>query len=131
MELMKNDRCFVCGPNNDAGLRAVFQRDDQRHLAFGRLCLAEPFQGWRGRVHGGVLAALLDEACIYASLGLGGNPVTADLQVRYLLPVPCGCEVTLFGEVVEWRKKLVKAHSRLVLDGRIHAEGQARIILMR
>jgi uncharacterized protein (TIGR00369 family) len=129
VNLTKADGCFVCGQDNDNGLQAAFRFNATLLFSFCRLTLDDRFQGWQGVVHGGILAALLDEACIYAALGVGPKPVTADLKVRYRRPVPCNAAVTLFGEVVERRRQVVRARARLVCNGKVHAEAEGRIFL--
>jgi uncharacterized protein (TIGR00369 family) len=129
MELTRAGKCFVCGENNPSGVQALFRSNGDLLCSFCRVSLGERFQGWEGIVHGGIIASLLDEACIYAAFGLEGLAVTADLRLRYLKPVPCGYEVTLFGEVVKHRKHIVHTRSRLVFDGEICAEAEAKLFL--
>jgi uncharacterized protein (TIGR00369 family) len=129
VNLSKADSCFVCGQDNAGGLQAPFRFNTRYLFSFCQLTLDERFQGWQGVVHGGILAALLDEACIYAALGVGPRPVTADLKVRYRRPVPCHAAVTLFGEVVQRRRQIVHARARLVYNGRVRAEAEGRVFL--
>lgn len=129
MQLTKTVNCFVCGNDNRNGLHAAFQTNGNLMCSFGSVLLGETFQGWGQIVHGGILAALLDEACIYAVMPLGQQAVTAELQVRYRKPVPCGQTVTLFGEVIKHRRHVVTARSRLALAGEIYAEAEARLFL--
>jgi uncharacterized protein (TIGR00369 family) len=131
MVLTKTENCFVCGEKNRKGLQAAFQTNSDLLCSFGSVVLAETFQGWGNIVHGGILAALLDEACIYAAMSLEKQAVTAELQIRYRKPVPCGCQVTLFGEVISHRKQIVLARARLVLGGEIYTEAEARIFLSK
>ena len=131
MQLSKTGNCFVCGNDNRHGLRATFQSNGDLMCSFGSVLLGETFQGWGQIVHGGILAALLDEACIYAVMSLGQQAVTAELQVRYRKPVPCGQVVTLFGEVLKHRRQVVMARSRLVLAGEVYAEAEARLFLAK
>ena len=130
MDLDKDRGCFVCGQENSTGLQAVFNCDPENLRSFCRLTLGERFQGWQGVVHGGVIASLLDEACIYAGRSLAETLVTAELSVRYRKPVPVGQEVTVQGEVLERRRKVLKVRARLELDGELHVEAEARIFLL-
>lgn len=129
MQLDRTDGCFVCGENNRMGIQACFHANPDLLCSFARVVLPSHFQGWGEIVHGGVLAALLDEACIYAALGLAPKAVTAELQVRYRKPVSCGEAVAIFGEVVSHRRMVVTARSRLVMAGEVHATAEARIFL--
>jgi uncharacterized protein (TIGR00369 family) len=129
MQLAKTDECFVCGEQNRAGIRAPFRSNLDLLCSFCTVSLEDRFQGWGKIVHGGILAALLDEACIYAAKGLGGKAVTAELRLRYFKPVPCGHRMTLFGEVVEQRRRIVRARSRAVLGGEVCVEAEAKLFI--
>lgn len=130
--LVKDDGgCFVCGRDNPVGFRIPFVVDRDRQRAEGRTTIAEQFQGWQGIVHGGVVAALLDEVCMHACRTVGDQMVTAEITVRYREPVPTGREVLLVGEVCGSERRLVLARGRLELDGRVAAEADARIFRLR
>ncbi len=79
--------CFVCGQENPLGLRLAWTlRADGRAAA--RFRAGRHHQGWIGVVHGGILAAVLDEA-MAQRLQLGGlRTVTAKLEIRYRRPTP-------------------------------------------
>lgn len=130
MDFDKDRGCFVCGPENNTGLQAVFSMDRDNLSSCCRLTLGDRFQGWQGVVHGGVIASLLDEACIYAGRSLAETLVTAELSVRYRKPVPVGREVMVRGEVLERRRKVLKARALLEIDGALYAEAEARIFLV-
>lgn len=130
MNLDKDRGCFVCGPDNAMGLQAVFSCDKELKQSFCRLTIEDNFQGWHSIVHGGIIASLLDEACIYAGRALAETLVTAELSVRYRKPVPVGQEVVITGKVLEKRRKVLKVKSCLELNGEIHAEAEGRIFLI-
>jgi uncharacterized protein (TIGR00369 family) len=130
MEVNLSRGCFVCGPENACGLQAKFTTDREHHRSCCRLAIGDRFQGWQDVVHGGVIAALLDEACIYAGLGLGDQLVTAELTVRYKKPLATGREVLVTGEVVEQRRKILRVKARIEMDGAVYAEAESRIFLL-
>ena len=130
MDLDKDRGCFVCGPENATGLQAVFTCDKELKQSFCRLTIEERFQGWQSIVHGGVIASLLDEACIYAGRALAETLVTAELSVRYRKPVPVGQEITIQGEVLEQRRKVLKVKARLEINGEVYAEADGRVFLV-
>lgn len=130
MDLDKDRGCFVCGPENATGLQAGFSFDPEQQRSFCKLTIGERFQGWADVVHGGVIASLLDEACIYAGRGLAETLVTAELNVRYRKPVPVGQEVNVTGEVLERRRKILKVRAQLEVNGELHAEADARVFLL-
>ncbi len=119
--------CFVCGPQNPGGLKADFTTDIAACSSFAEVQLDAAFQGWQDVVHGGVLAALLDEACIYACRALAEQCVTAELQIRYRKPVPVGSQVEVSGQLVDRSRKIWQAKAQLKVAGVLHAEAQAKI----
>jgi acyl-coenzyme A thioesterase PaaI-like protein len=127
--LVKDRGCFVCGPDNARGLRALFEIDPEGHTAFCRMIVPGWSQGWQDVVHGGILATLLDEACVHASRTLGPLPVTAELKVKFRRAVPVGTEIHIHGEVTERRKRIVQARARIEVIGEVHAEAEAKIFL--
>ncbi len=85
--------CFVCGRENHGGLRARWTSDRATGEVRAVVTVPETFNGYPGVVHGGILAALLDEAMVRAVLVEGGFEdllVTAKLEVAYRRPTPTG-----------------------------------------
>ena len=128
--MIKDNGCFVCGPANERGLRAEFTIDREARAASSRLALPAWSQGWRGVVHGGILSTLLDEACVHACRTVGPHPVTAELTVRFRKPVPVAAEISVRGEVVEVRRRVLQARARLEIGGESYAEAEARVMLV-
>ncbi len=56
-------------------------------------------EGYKGILHGGVLASLLDEVMIKAVLVKAVFCVTAELTVRYKKPAPISERLALFGHI--------------------------------
>ncbi len=91
--------CFGCSPDNLHGLHLQFWKNDDEVIAIWKP--DSRFEGWKGIVHGGIQATLIDEVAswyIFAVLGTSG--VTSDLNIRYKKPLP-----------VNAQKILVRAHS--------------------
>ena len=130
IDFNKDRGCFVCGQENASGLQAVFSYDKELLTSFCHLTIGDQFQGWPDIVHGGVIASLLDEACIYAGRALAETLVTAELSVRYRQPVSVGQKVTIQGEVVERRRKVLRVKARLEVDGKLCAEADAKVFLL-
>ena len=78
--------CFGCGADNPAGLKLSFSKQEDRVEA--TVVFGVDHAGWADIVHGGIVAAALDEAMGWAmSLLVGKNGVTSSLNVRYRRPV--------------------------------------------
>jgi acyl-coenzyme A thioesterase PaaI-like protein len=80
--------CLGCGADNQLGLRLRFAVENGEIAC--EVLPAEHFQGFRGYLHGAAIAAIMDEVQARASWALGIATVTAELNVRYLAPVPMG-----------------------------------------
>ena len=121
--------CFVCGVDNAAGLHAHFYQIDSR-TCVGRFLPDENHQGYPGRVHGGVISAMLDETLGRAVWGDAKTwGVTAELTVRYKSPVPLGEMLTVVGRVTYERRRLFKAEGELLTaDGIVAVEAHGTYV---
>lgn len=127
MRLEVDQYCFVCGPENPAGLRAEFQCANGK--ATGRFFARDEHQGYTGLSHGGILAALLDESMVYAAATLGRWVATAEMTIRYVRPAPTGQWLKLRAEVTLHRRKLVEAMAEIASeDGTVLASATGKLI---
>jgi acyl-coenzyme A thioesterase PaaI-like protein len=94
--------CFVCGVDNLFGLKLKFYESEPGHV-HAETIVPEQFQGYPGVVHGGIVAAMLDE--VSGRSMIRGEPprfmVTAKMEVRYRKPVPVGKRLFLEGKAKE------------------------------
>lgn len=122
--------CFVCGPENPIGLRASFVTDQATCTSTAALRLEVAYQGWQGVIHGGIIASLLDEACIYACRAKAEQCVTAELQIRYRKPLPVGTEVVVTGQLLDSSRKVWQAAAQLKSDETLYAEATAKVFIL-
>jgi uncharacterized protein (TIGR00369 family) len=80
--------CFGCGGANPRGMKLTFEQDDTAKRIRGAFKLGAEYQGGPGFIHGGIIAAVLDEAMGKVSRFRSVRAVTAELIVEYLKPVP-------------------------------------------
>jgi uncharacterized protein (TIGR00369 family) len=121
--------CFVCGEKNPNGLQLSFKIDKGLQTLQTTFVASPTFQGWDGIVHGGIISTLLDEAMAKLVYELEYSAVTASLEVRFKHPAPILQPLSIYGEVVEVNKRLIKAKSRVVKeDGTLLAEGKSTFI---
>jgi uncharacterized protein (TIGR00369 family) len=111
VQLLTDQHCFVCGPENPCGLHLKFFWEEGK--ASAHLTLSEKHQGYSGVGHGGIVGAVLDEVMIYAAVPLGHWAATAELNIRYLKPVQVGQTYVVTGEVVRRQRRLIEARSEL------------------
>ncbi|MCL2760258.1 MAG: PaaI family thioesterase [Desulfuromonadales bacterium] len=122
MQVIDDNRCFVCGKENPVGLKAEFIVDPELRKAETTVKIPEVFQGWQGITHGGIISALLDEICAQACMASGLQIVTSELKIRFRSPLPTGSTVKVFGEVVGERRRIIDVKGRMELDGKVVAE---------
>ncbi len=121
--------CFVCGMENPSGLHAHFyQLDDSTCVA--RFVPDASHQGYPGRVHGGVVAAILDETmgrAIWSDLTQWG--VTVELNLRYKAPVPLDETLTIVGRLTADSRRVFEAEGQLLLaDGTVAVTAQGKFV---
>lgn len=110
--LPASHHCFVCGRDNPNGLRLRFE---QRAGTVSTTCrLDGSYNGFTDRAHGGIVAALLDEAMGWATaLANRRFTYTAELAVRYRTPVPLDAELRVEGWIERRTRRLTFAEGRL------------------
>lgn len=109
---LEDDRhCFACGMDNPEGLRIEWAVEGKTMTA--QFTPEKKFQGWKGIAHGGIIATLLDEAMTRLAWIVCGGALTAEMTVRYVLPVPVGEPVFIRGEIVAESRKLVEMKASL------------------
>ncbi len=117
--------CFVCGLENPIGLKLSFYEDDDSQVTT-TWTPREEHQGYPGLLHGGITAALLDEALGRTVINRDLWVVTAKMEIRYRNPIPIGEPLSVVAEVTRISKRIVEARGELRLsDGRIGAEANA------
>jgi uncharacterized protein (TIGR00369 family) len=92
----------------------------------------ERFNGYPGFVHGGIVAALIDETAGRALLleGMWDELfVTLKLEVKYRRPTPTGEPLTVVGRVLRRGSGRARVAAKIVLaDGTVTAEGEAIVV---
>lgn len=99
------NRCFVCGPSNDIGLKVRFRLDD-KDVCHAEWTSTDEYAGYDGVTHGGILFCLLDDVMANLLFLKGEVCVTAKADVRFHEPLGIGETVLLTGHLVKRRGKL-------------------------
>jgi len=110
--------CIVSGEANPMGVAIKVHREGAEAVA--KVTLGPAFEGAPGRAHGGVVAAIFDDAMGFV-LSMERTPAyTGRLTVSYLAPTPVG-------EELEFRARLRDRTGRkLFIDGTAY-HGSARV----
>lgn len=121
LQLEDDHHCFACGMKNLDGLRIEWKVEGQTMT--GEFVPPKKYQGWKGIVHGGILATLLDEAMTRLAGILYGGAVTAEMTVRYVKPAHIGERLFIRGEIVDGSRKIIE------MKASIHAGDESGTIL--
>lgn len=98
-ELPHTHSCFVCGESNAHGLKLRFHTDGRVVTTTFRP--RAEHVGFKGVVHGGLTATVLDEIMVWACVvGSHKFAFCAELKVRYLRPLLPEEEVSVTSELV-------------------------------
>lgn len=122
--------CFVCGLDNQSGLKASFYEvEGDQLVALFTPC--EEHQSYPGRMHGGLAATILDEtigrAIMIQQDEIWG--VTVEFKVRYRKPVPLGVELRVVGRITKDTRRLFEGTGEILLpDGQTAVEGFGKYI---
>jgi uncharacterized protein (TIGR00369 family) len=105
--------CFVCGESNPVGLKLRLETDGR--IVQTRFTPRPEHVGFRGIVHGGIIATLLDEIMVWAcAVQTGRFAYCAELKLRFVSPLQPGQEVIASAELAANRRnKLFEAKAEL------------------
>lgn len=95
--------CPVCGDRevNPGALAMRWEWDEERRCVVGRFRPGAEHAGYAGRLHGGILSALLDECLAWAcAVERRAYCITGELSVRFKAPARLGETIELTGRAV-------------------------------
>lgn len=122
--------CLVCGLKNDLGLKTQFYELENGEL----VALFTPLdihQSYPGRMHGGIVSAVLDETIGRAIMANDENywGVTIELNVKYLKPVPLNEELMVVARITKDSRRIFEGTGEIILsNGEIAAEAEGRYL---
>ncbi len=124
--------CLICGLDNTAGVRASFYNMEDGSVG-GLFTFRPEHQSYPGRVHGGMLATMIDE--LAGRVLWVDEPdkigVTMDIEVKYRKPVPYDTPLKGRGQYVQKLSRAYSAKCEIMdMDGNVLAEGIAKYLIM-
>jgi uncharacterized protein (TIGR00369 family) len=122
--------CFICGLENSIGLKLKFYETPTGEVIVDHI-VPDEYQGYPGVVHGGVVAAMLDE--VAGRTQMNGSPprfmYTARLDIRYRQNVPTGKPLHLVGRSMKVKKRTATASAQIFgPDGALLAEAEVLLV---
>lgn len=119
--------CFACGGTNPIGMHLEIELSEG--TATTTWTPGPDFVGWEGKVHGGILATLLDEVMAWAPSSYDSWAVTAEMKIRYHAPANPGEPLTAIGRVTNRRRRIYEVDGEIrTADGRMIAEAHGRFL---
>ncbi len=116
--------CFGCGRNNPFGLKLQFKWDGK--MAKAEFTPNRHHQSWKGIVHGGIIACMLDEAMAYAARFQGLNCLTARMHVTFKRPAVVDELLLITSSIIRNARRLVETKASVFSqDGSLIAEATA------
>ncbi len=126
-EIAKYSGCFVCGADNECGLKARFYFDGDK--AATEYAAERRFEGYHDIFHGGITAALMDEVMIKALLAQEIFVMTVELSVKYIKAIYIGQKITFEGRLEKGRGKLYITSGKAINDrGEVVAEATGKYL---
>lgn len=117
-----SDYCFVCGRYNPIGLHLQFYTADDGSV-HAEYTPRREHQGYPGVMHGGLIAAMLDEIIGRTAIVRNFWCMTAKLEVRFKKPVPIDAPLRLKGEIVRQDTRVLEGRGEIRLaDGTLAVE---------
>ena len=107
--------CLICGLENDLGLKADFYNMENGSVG-AIFTFKDVHQSYPGRVHGGMISALLDE--LAGRVLWVTDPevfgVTATMTVKFRKPVPYNQKLLGHGELIKRSGRLFTAKAKVI-----------------
>jgi len=125
--------CFVCGVENPVGLHLHIY-ETAPGLVETTFIAPDHFQGYPRVLHGGIVAAMIDEVAGRAQMGsdpdLPRFMFTAKLEIRYRKNVPVGKPLRIVGKALASRGRRAEAWAGIydAETGTLLAEGDVMLI---
>lgn len=130
----RNSRmCIICGLDNPAGVQAPFYNMEDGTV-MSRFKFSAHHQSYPGRVHGGLITAMLDEMGLRAMWAKhGGNEddfgVTMSLTSSFRKPVPYDEFLIAKGELIRDSRKFALVQAQIFSsNGTLLAESELKYL---
>lgn len=116
MKIVKKQRnskmCVICGMDNKWGVHAQFYNTDDGAVV-SPFRFSEHHQSYPGRVHGGMITAMLDEIGLRAIWPVEPDVwgVTMSLETKYRKPVPYNEDLYAFGKITSSTHRFMQSRA--------------------
>lgn len=125
--------CFVCGLSNPFGLKLRFYQASPGEV-YAPVTIPDDYQSFPGVVHGGIIAAILDEAAGRSQMYNDSDRdvrfmFTASMQIHYRKNVPTNTPLKLVGTAGKSKQRSAQARGEIFsLEGELLAEADLVLV---
>lgn len=106
LPLEDDHMCYACGDQNLSGLKLRFDQP-QDGILRSEVTFSKIHQGFKGVVHGGMLALVLDDIMVNLSWRQNIPAVTGELTLRLKKPTPINEKIYLEAKLEREEKRVV------------------------
>ena len=119
--------CIACGSGTPLGLRLDFSPSEGGGVEAAFSC-APAFSGYDGRLHGGIVATLMDAAMTHCLFAQGVAGVTGELKVRFRGPVDVASPAQVRAYLARSGHGLHILRSEIVQAGAVKAAAEGKFV---
>ena len=128
-----SQHCFVCGLANPLGLKLRFYENAPGEI-ISNVVISDEYQSYPGVVHGGIIAAMLDEAGSRSQMFKDPDRqerfmFTANMHIHYRKNVPTGQQLKLVGIAGISKRRTAQARGEIYgPEGELLAEAELVLV---
>lgn len=128
--LESHSQCIVCsdGHENPHSMQLKFTSISD-HEVLASYAVSEYHQGYSRLLHGGLASTLLDAAMTHCLLNKGIEALTAELNVRFHVPVFVGDSVQVLGRFLNEKRGIYFLEATLSVADAIVVKATGKFIL--
>lgn len=126
-EVARYNNCFVCGPDNPIGLNLEFLTENG--LTWTEFTADTKYEGYKGILHGGIIATILDEVMIKAAIAQDIVCVTAGMEIRFKAPAEIKSKFRCEARVLSVKGRLIETEGFMRDEsGKVIAEATGKFL---
>jgi len=119
--------CIACRDRDQGGMELRFKTGEDGSVTADFPC--DPnYQSYPDRLHGGVVAMLLDAAMTHCLFARKLHGVTARMSIRYHHPAEIGSHATIRAHLVRSIHNLYVLEAEMIQEGIVRASAEARFL---
>ncbi|AZG72080.1 PaaI family thioesterase [Shewanella livingstonensis] len=127
-----HSQCVVCGDakQNPLSLQCKFFADGDNQVV-GYHKVTQQLQGYNSFLHGGVASTLVDAAMTHCLLMQGIKALTAEMTVRFIVPIKVGDAIKIVASLVSKRLGMYQLEAALYVEDTACVTAKAKFIQPR